>query len=48
MTVVSNKFFINKSYSNSKNNYYQLQEDYELNGGEFTYLIKEVEVYKIN
>ena len=48
MTVVSNKFFTNKSYSNSKNNYYQLQEDYELNGGEFTYLIKEVEVYKIN
>lgn len=48
MIVVNNKFFTNTNYSNSKNNYYELSENYELNGGEYEYFIKEIEVYKIN
>ena len=48
MIVVNNKFFSNTNYANSRNNYYELSEDYELTGGEYEYKIKEVEVYKIN
>ena len=46
--VVSNKFYSNTNYANSKNSYYELPENYELNNGESTYKIKEVEVFKIN
>ncbi len=45
--VVSNKCFTNYNYSSSKGEYYETTEDYELNGGEFTYLIKEIEVFQI-
>ncbi len=45
--VVENKCFSTKSYSNCKGTYYQTTEDYELNGGECEYLIKEIEVLQI-
>ena len=45
--VVENKFFSNNSYANEKNCYYQIPENYELNFGESSYIIKELEVYQI-
>ena len=45
--VVSNKCFLNESYSTEKGRNYETTEDYELNGGEFTYFIKEIEVFQI-
>ena len=45
--VVGNKFFSRTNYSSTKSEYYMTSEDYELNGGESTYSIKEVEVYQI-
>ena len=47
-TVVDNKFFTKECWSNPKNSYYQIPEDYDYNGGEQRYKIKEVEVYQIN
>lgn len=48
INAVVNKFFTNTNYANTKNNYYEIPEDYELNGGEYSYLIKELEVYQIS
>ena len=45
--VADNKFLTNINYANGKNNYYEIPNNYELNGGEKTYLIKELEVYQI-
>ena len=45
--VADNKFLTNINYANEKNNYYEIPNNYELNGGEYTYLIKELEVYQI-
>ena len=45
--VANNKFLTNINYANPKNNYYEIPNNYELNGGESTYLIKELEVYQI-
>ena len=46
--VVENKFFSRDCYANDKNEYYQIPESYDYNGGEWTYRIKEIEVYQIN
>ena len=46
--VVDNKFFTKDCYSTPKNNYYQIPENYDYNGGEFKFRIKEIEVYQIN
>ena len=46
-TVVTNKFLTNLNSANPKNNYYEIPNNYELNGGESTYLIKELEVYQV-
>ena len=45
--VVSNKCFYNTSWSTTKGQYYQTTENYELNGGEYEYIIKEIEVFQI-
>ena len=45
--VVDNKFLTNLNSANPKNNYYEIPNNYELNGGESIYLIKELEVYQI-
>ena len=45
--VADNKFLSHTNYANGKNSYYEIPNDYELNGGESTYLIKELEVYQI-
>ena len=46
--VVSDKFFNNCSYANSKENCsYEITQNYELNGGEYDYKIEELEVYKV-
>ena len=45
--VADNKFLSHTSYSNTKYCYYEIPNDYELNGGEQPYLIKELEVFQI-
>ena len=45
--VVGNEFFSRENYASIKSEYYMTNENYELNGGELTYHIKEVEVYQI-
>ena len=46
--VVQNKFFNYDCFANSKNVYYQMPENYDYNGGESKYRIKEIEVYQIS
>ena len=48
ISSVSNKFFYKECFANRKNIYYQMSEDFEYNGGEQAYRIKEIEVYQIN
>ena len=45
--VVENEFFSRINYSSYKSQYYETTIDFELNGGEDTYHIKEVEVFQI-
>ena len=47
ISSVSNKFFNKDCFANRKNIYYQMSEDFEYNGGEQAYRIKEIEVYQI-
>ena len=44
---IDNKFFINGRYTTKKGDCYQTTEDYELNGGEEKFLVKELEYFQI-
>ena len=46
--VVVNSFFSYDCFANSKNVYYQIPENFDYNGGESKYRIKEIEVYQIS
>ena len=45
--AVVNRYFSYDSYALGKNDYYQIPEDYDYNGGESSYRIKEIEVYQV-
>ena len=44
---LDNKFFSNVGYTTKKGDCYQTTEDYELNGGEETFTVKELEYFQI-
>ena len=44
---IDNKFFTNVGYTTKKGDCYQTTEDYELNGGEEKFTVKELEYFQI-
>ena len=44
---IDDKFFVNEGYTTKKGDCYQTTEDYELNGGEEKFFVKELEYFQI-